>query len=632
MASLKQIDIPWTGSLYEPSSDALLEKIESHVSRAKVGDIIVMRANADCHDYSNSWLHYLRHDAIWHELMGRLSRWHIVMAQIYYSKAKWFFLADGDVVGSWWEFACAFQGRIVTNPYAKIGFPEIFIDLFPPLGVLGIRKFKAYDGPTLIRRNAILHAKDAFKVGLVDLCLLSDDWTKPGGVEHLKDWFEKRTGDNDVKPASLQTYIKGAGQIDAVETARADARTRRQWLEVARLESAFDAIRDKSPQAKAARLLEVRAAAATRFLMTDYAAWLSRRVARYRLGLHDRWWSIASDLIAIDISDGLPPQEIVKTFLLRRKKIVFISGQPEKMRSGLEMIRSQFDRNDVDGRNAYFIWDQAVSWVCPPKESSYKGIVCEFHWDGTLTVQSRGGCFRYLRISGNHSLAGKGWYEDLNFSAPDEHANSEAEEVFETIALIANGILKGRKGFQAADGKGPMVGITTAIRFVFLEYLLSLSDRMPRGKTFLDVLKMLSTSGWGFASDPYQWEALLKTYKPLQMILKESFASFTGSPKIWKLEQVSGILEHKISYSLPSSHDLDLRSGASVTRYLEMFCHALGKWLCENEYVSTSNEADLFITLSTGYPGLLPLPQRLEEDLGKSRVAYWLDSSLKVFS
>ena len=193
------IDIPWTGSLYEPSSDVLYSKLEGVLNTALSGDVILLRAPADCHDYSNSWLKYLRDEVIWLDLVSRLDKWNLLILRIVHSKAAWFFMADGDVVGSWWELALAAQGRISTNPYAKVGFPEVYIDLFPPIGLLGIRSYEAYDGPSRLRNNAILHAKDAFKLGVIDLCLLSDEWGKGSGAKRLQEWCAAKRRDQEIK-------------------------------------------------------------------------------------------------------------------------------------------------------------------------------------------------------------------------------------------------------------------------------------------------------------------------------------------------------------------------------------------------------------------------------------------------
>ncbi len=127
--NIKIVDLAWSGSLFEPSSDSLLERLEHLAGDNSSEFTVILRAAADCHDYSMSWLHFVRSEGIWTDLFHRISRWHTLVAKIISSSNKWFFIGCGDIVGSWWELALACRGRVSTNPYAKVGFPEFYIDM-----------------------------------------------------------------------------------------------------------------------------------------------------------------------------------------------------------------------------------------------------------------------------------------------------------------------------------------------------------------------------------------------------------------------------------------------------------------------------------------------------------------------
>lgn len=628
---IRVVDLPWTGSLYEPSSDSLLVKLETLLkSEILSGEIVILRSDADLHDYSYSWLQFIRDDAMWIELYRRLTRWHVLCARIMQSKARFVFISGRDVVGSWWELALACHGRVFTNPYAKVGFPEVYIDMFPPLGVLGLKKFESYDGPASIRKHAIHHAREAFKEGLIDLCLLSDLWIRNSGIAGLKAWLESFIPRHEDRSMQRVDYTKSLPSEAQIVEQRAEPHLRTSWLSQVRVDTSLPLLREKSLSVRAQTIAQMRAAACIRFLHGDYRAWLSRRVTRYRLGLHDRWWVGLTNLIVIDVSDGLPPAEVVKNLILRRKRIIFTSADHEVLRNALESLRGRFDRRDTDGRDAFNAWDQTVSWVSAPKPSDARSLRASFLADDRVVLERGDAKIEYLRISGNYNHAGIGWYEQLTPEKQLDPNDPSVHEIEETVALMANGLLASVKPI-VVDGK--TFPLTTCLRFVLLEFLVRFGSRIPRCGSLTALFKLLGESGWGFAADQFQWENLLKQNRPTYELM-EQFKGIWGADhhgqQEWKIINLSSVLNLTFDRSQGSdgAGGFDIRSGASVTRYISVFSHSVVSWLVAQNVVENRDEADLFVSLAWGYPGAIPLPSTLDRELGKVRLGRWLDQAV----
>lgn len=620
---LRTINLSWTGSLYEPSSDVLLSRLETLLaSDLTVGEVVILRSDADLHDYSFSWLQFIRDDAMWIELYRRLTRWHVLFAKMIQSKSKFVFISGRDVVGSWWELALACHGRVFTNPYAKVGFPEIYLDMFPPLGILGIKKIDAYDGPSPIRKHAIMHARDAFKEGVIDLCLLSDLWIRNSGILCLKLWLDSFAPKHEERTLQRVDYSKAVPSEHQIVEQRVEPHLRNAWLHQVRVDASFPLLRERSLGVRAMTLAQMRAAACIRFLQGDYRAWLSRRVTRYRLGLHDRWWVGLTNLIVVDVSGGLPPAEVVKTLLLRRKRIIFTAADHEVLRAALESIRGRFDRRDSEGRDAFNAWDQSVCWVSAPQASEARSLRCSFYADDRVLLERGESSVEYIRISGNFAHAGIGWYEQLTPEKQLDSQDQNVTEIQETIALMANGVLTSVKPMVMA---GKCLPLTTALRFLLLEFLIRFGERVARCNSLVSLLKLLGESGWGFAADQFQWENLLKRAKPTRELTDQFLGIWPESSHEWKILSLSSVLSltFERSESKSSRYLFDIRSGAAVTRYISVFANTVVAWLVAQNIVENRDEADLFVSLAWGYPGAIPLPSTLDRELGKVRLDRW---------
>lgn len=618
------VDLPWTGSLYEPSSDTLLERLEALlVSTSPIPEIIILRSNADLHDYSFSWFQCIRDDAMWIDLYRRLTRWHLLFARMIQSKSKFVFISGRDVVGSWWELALACHGRVFTNPYAKVGFPEVYIDMFPPIGIIGLKKIACYDGPSFIRKNAILHAREAFKVGVVDLCLLSDLWIQKAGVSHLSAWLENFKPKHDERSLHRLDYTRSMPLESQIVEQRADAQVRNSWLSHVRVDTSFTMLRERSLSVRAMTLAQMRAAAAARFLHSDYRAWLSRRAKRYRLGLHDRWWVGMTNLIVIEVAEALPPAEVIQNLLLRRKRIIFTAADHHVLRSALESIRGRFDRREAEGRDAFSAWDQSVGWVSTPRLSEARSLRCRFCADDRVVLERGESKVEYLRISGNFNHAGIGWYEQLTPESDLDQQDSNLFEIQETIALMANGVLQAKKSLNT---QGHLLPLTTSLRLLLLEFLVRFGERVPRCTSLLALLKLLGDSGWGFAADQFQWENLLKHSKPTQEVVERFSGIWQETDSTWKILKLQSVLHLNFDRGGKTAHvgdTLDIRSGAAVTRYIGAFAHRVVGWLVEQNFVDSRDEADLFVSLAWGYPGSIPLPSTLAFEIGRARLERW---------
>ena len=616
LPSHRTIDLPWTGSLYEASSDLTISKLEAVADLVKPSDIVILRITGDSHDYSLSWLNSLRSDALWCELERRFTRIHQILLRITLSKGKWFFLTGGDCVGSWWELALSCQGIIFTNPFAKVGFPEVYIDMFPPLGILGLKRFPTYENTATLKQRAILHAREAFKLGIVDLCMQSDHWINDTAISNLLPWMVRFKSRHELRSSTRLEYLREIPSSAQLANDRARPEYRREELESTRIDSAFSALREKNVVVRARTLATIRSGGVARFLHPDYRAWLSRRVSRYRFGLHDRWWSAASDVIVMNVDEGTPPQSVVISVLLRRKKITFVARESLQLKTALETIRARFDKRAESDRDALDLWQRSVFWVCGA-DSSMSSVCCKFRGDDIVEISRGSVSETYFRMSGNFGQAGTGWYELVRRTESSGGSAAARDEIDETVRLMANGIL-------ASEWRGSMP-LAVALRHLLLEQMCQMTTNSDQVLGMSGLLKLLGESGWGFASDTYQWDLLLKHYPPVKDVLEIFRDLWPGTlTREWlaiEIRAIAGIVPRKADSRIENGSKPAIRAGAAFTRQLGVFAQIVSRSLVDKGIVATSDEADLFVTLSWGFPSLLPLPSLLRSEMGKVRLA-----------
>ena len=615
LVSHRIVDLPWTGSLYETSSDQIVGKLEELAAQISANEIVILRITGDSHDYSLSWLESLRTEAMWVQLEKRFTNLHNLFYRIIVSKGKWFFLSGGDCVGSWWELALACHGRVFTNPFAKIGFPEVYIDMFPPLGVLGLKKFSIYENAGILRQRAILNAKEGFKLGVVDLCLQSDQWIDSEALQQVFPWMARHRSRSESRSSVRSEYQREIPSYAQLSMERAKPEKRIEELEISRIDAAFAALKDRNYAVRARVLTAIRSGGAGRFLHPDYRAWLSRRVSRYRFGLHDRWWSVGSDVIVIRVDQGTPPQSVVVSMLLRRKKITFVAREAQQLKTALETIRARFDKRAEMDRDALDLWSQAVFWVCS-SEVPESSVCCQFSGDNTVLISRGKICEKFYRRSGTFGHAATGWYEHVPSSSSSLEFSIAREDIDETVGLIANGILTSK---WAKD-----VPLAVVLRQLLLEQLCRMIASKNNQLSMLGLLKLLAASGWGFASDVYQWDHLLKHF-PVSTEILENFSELWGGSSniIWLsvgLKSISGKEFEGIIQTSLANNETPFRAGAAFTQQLGVYAQMAAKLLVTKGMVASRDEADLFVTLAWGFPSMLPLPSSLVLEIGETRL------------
>ncbi len=176
----------------------------------------------------------------------------------------------------------------------------------------------------------------------------------------------------------LRPYLGFIPSSDQADFLREDSSQRMKCLDEVRLLHSEKLMRSSDLKQRATVLWKIRIAASMRLLLPEYRSWLARRVVRYRLGTHERWWTLGSKTVAIDVSVGLPPKEIVIKLLQRRKNLVFFSKSPQRLLNALESIKGGIDRTSEDGRAAFDLWDKAVSWACAEQCFDPNIISCKF--------------------------------------------------------------------------------------------------------------------------------------------------------------------------------------------------------------------------------------------------------------
>jgi enoyl-CoA hydratase/carnithine racemase len=613
------VTIDWAGSLYDPEAGEFMDKIEAALDSAPPGGTVILQANVACHDYHRGWFDGVSSKYYWEDLASHFQRVHLALIAICLSKSRWFFISSNDCLGSWWDLALSCHGRIWANPYAKVGFPEIYIDLIPPLASGGLRRFSAYQTIEDARKNAILHAKDAYSLGLISLVLQGPGWLEKDGIEALYSWINKSGVSGKLRSTTRRELLDVTPDVLGAIEQRADLSSRRRQITVSRLENGLVALKDRNIVGRAQVMSSIRAGGAARVLFEDYRSWLSRRISRYEFGSHDRWWLSGGGMLVIDLSTGVPPQAMIQALLSRRIHLVMLCSSDELLKERMETILSRSQRVGLSRKDILTAWRGRLDWMT----GDIKSVTCVWMaCAGNDLVEFGIGGARVMtqyRLSGNFGRAGLGWVEAISSKPSDggDEASESLTAVNEISGMLTNGILRQYHWSHK-------ISLSVTLRFCLLNEMmqLALSGQWP---DLYEQCKLLATAGWGFGADEAQWNALIRGFSQ-DVALSEAVKEIGGKMEVipknatitelrQRLPKTSGVARLEVS-------------GARLSRHYEAFAVKIARNLVATRAVESVAMADLFVTLAWGYPGKSPVPSELAVEVGDGRVSQWLDRDL----
>lgn len=613
MKDIRTIEVTWNGSLYDPRSGDFIALLENVVATADSDSVFLLYAPFACHDYHRSWLDGLTSKLYWEDLAAHFQRVHFLLVNICISKSKWFFVSSDDCLGSWWDLALACDGRIWANPYAKVGFPEVYIDLIPPLASGGLRRYSVYQTLDDAKRNAILLAKDAYSSGLISLVLQGQGWATNAGLEALYPWIMKHTMTSNLRSTTRKELIDETPDILGIIEDRGVLQKRRKQILSSHLEVGYAALKERHLANRATAMASIRAGGSARMLFDDYRSWLSRRITRYELGAHTKWWSTADGLIVVDLSVGMPPQCLLKELLNRNFHLVLMARSEELLRDGLETIISRFQRGGIPRKEIIESWRGRLDWMIGDRSSSAATWIACYPSDLVEWGIGRDVIVSRYRLSGNYGQTDLGWSESLTEEpSSQQDLGDVVVGVREVADILSNGVLRAYDWQHA-------VSLAVALRFCLLSEMLMLSQT-GLWPDVVEQCKLLASAGWGFASDVPRWDGLLRHFADhpeLEKALAHLGVSLTLSvskPSMSELRAKAPVTSHVSRFDV---------SAARLSRHFEAFAVDMCDKLIAENVVNSVAMADLFITLAWGYPGTVPVPSELGANFGRARIRYW---------
>lgn len=117
------------------------------------------------------------------EVEAMLSSFHSLFLEIDALGVPTAALVRGQCLGGGCELAM-FCGRVIVEPSARMGLPEVSLGVFPPLGALLLPwRVGGAAATNLVLSGEILDAEAAARIGLADRCV-------PEAEQELSRWFE----------------------------------------------------------------------------------------------------------------------------------------------------------------------------------------------------------------------------------------------------------------------------------------------------------------------------------------------------------------------------------------------------------------------------------------------------------
>jgi hypothetical protein len=137
----------------------------------------------------------------------------------------------------------------------------------------------------------------------------------------------------------------------------------------------------------------------------------------------------------------------------------------------------------------------------------------------------------------------------------------------------------------------------------------------------IEQCKLLAAAGWGFSSDVPRWDGLLRGYAGHEYL--SAALSHLGFANDVPLKNVT-MAELRSRTPIKSHISRFDVSAARLSRHFEAWAVEMSQRLVALNVVESVAMADLFVTLSWGYPGAVPVPSELGENIGAARLSYWL--------
>ncbi|MCX6129997.1 MAG: hypothetical protein NTX25_13160, partial [Proteobacteria bacterium] len=329
------------------------------------------------------------------------------------------------------------------------------------------------------------------------------------------------------------------------------------------------------------------------YCQSAYGTWLRRNIQQ----LNAWGYQSRAELIFIDINEALPPLSIVARLLDNDHHLCFVATDAEVLRLGLEGLLTQLDLRYRRSAQQKFERNLAFYVGESPSHPEYPTI-------GFGAFRNFQFNFRGLRVRG-WALSAQSMERQM---AEIKHDDAPKAKI---LRIFFDGI------YSLACAHQPRPALYY-VKSLALQALVNYAKQS--GETLPEILPQLRSLGWNLLGSERHWQRFLEYRAAIQSRVPvtepDSIGSLDLEADLLKAVDWRAICEIALSHRRSPSV---FHGPGCLQNFLVGFCRQLSQVLFEKSWVSSADQADLYVADALGFPDFWGTSASFDKRLGLAR-------------
>ena len=601
------IDLPKDRSLYEPSAEDFLSRIDEICDLGESGtpQVAVFVQSSPTTDLSQTWFIELKDEVLLPHVEKRLADFRKLLRKIRNSKTIWVFAGAYDCYGSFADLAFSCDYRFWFSERARLGYPDLKRGVFPSGGILDETVDDERKDINGWFEKPTASALSLCRKKLVQIAFEDSNWQSA-----LSAFIERQ-----VSP-SLSAQQDKTAKVAAKLTDQEDLL---EGFDLQKLseEIGFDYTKSWSYSDLCLALLKKRKKisnpkviapiivhCSAKSLVSDaYIMNFSRHLMRRpELPLAD---AMARKAYAINLDYLIPPTNLLLDLLVMRHQLVLFASESSGLVNALEILYSRIEKA-VGSKKAYQLWVN-VGW-CVSVRMPAQTIGLEFTLDDLMVLRQNQEVLSVLRLESNFSGSQVGFVE----------VESEALSKASSAMLVEIDRLSTGKIVTTPSQLGDLSPVVY-IRSAMLAELTKVSSHFSG--SIVEIVQILGNMGWGFLGDSDRIDKFLK-------VRQSEYIRIEGIDKVLLEIEDSEIWDlgtwAQLKNMLRKTDSPGVRWNVQrLLRHIVIESLRVADYLFEKQAFASLRLADQAVYVALGFPETVGSPDVLRQKYSPQRISVY---------
>lgn len=581
-------DWVFEGSILSSRADKEVKALETLVEQcyelAASGAIeaVLWIQKVHCSDFDPIWLEDISENVLRDEVRWRLAQLYRIRRAIQDSPVPWFYLSEKNCLGTFSELAFACHRRFVFDTETWFGFPEISAGQLPALGWMAQQLQRKPKLLEVWQRQTILKAEEAVQFGLLDAALSWKDWRLvllPWAQRQVEAWEHetRQRGPLPAKPVPLQHLWVDRHVASPVRS---------------HIQS-YTARSNRQREAQAGLDLELIDSAAHFMCQAPYELWVRRSLTQK----DEHFLRKSLEMVYLEISESTLPLSILSRLLDAGIRVCFFAEKAESLRKNLEMTLGQIESRYH--KQALQLFGNKLSW--------YVGKSPRYPLYPTLTY----GSFRDIKYQ-HKEIEIKGWAHGA------QSMERQVVEISEHQAPLASHLQPFFQAVYSVKAPSPAVPLLYLTRSLAFQALLYFCR--DTGESLPQVLEQLRSLDWHLLGSERHWKRFLDYRLSLMTLSHLSIPDNIGRFEFDRRCLQINDWKSAVEWGAQKRGSNFRRGPGWLHNYFSSFAHDLSHELVNSGFLSTWEEADLYLADALAYPESWGSPALYARRMGRRRL------------